>query len=414
MVAFHLPLALTFYLVLPCTYSFASAEDLKLEARMLPCDLIKYFGYPCEITYVTTEDGYVLEVYRIAHGIQESTSATARQENDQPRRRPPVLLVPPLLAGVDVYFLNLPSQSPGFLFADNGFDVWAMSVRENKPYVRHRTLSQDEPEFWQFSFDEIGRYDVAAAIDHVLNATGARKLTVLGFSQGTLTNFILQSTRPEYSEKVSLFIGYGPIGNITHIKNPVRLVMPFVPTLMKLVYPFTQAGFLGSTHGLRQLFTAACRFLGSIPCDVGFVLTGTSSPEQLNKTRIPVYLGHFPIGTSVQNFLHFYQIYKAKNLVMYDHGEAENRRRYGQVTPPPYPLERIKIPIALFSGQGDILADTADVSDLAYRLGTSLVFHRVVPQPSFRHQDFVNGNRANDFLHNTAIELAKKYLSQNP
>ncbi|KAH7939649.1 hypothetical protein HPB52_015543 [Rhipicephalus sanguineus] len=135
----------------------------------------------------------------------------------------------------------------------------------------------------------------------------------------------------------------------------------------KLVYPFTQGGYLGSTHGLRELFTAACKIFWSLPCDIGFAVTGTSSPEQLNK-----------------------------------------------VTPPPYPLERIQVPIAMFSSQGDILADTADVTDLAYRLGSSVVFHRVVPQASFCHQDFVNGNRANDFVHNTAIELAKKYSSQNP
>ncbi|XP_075531808.1 gastric triacylglycerol lipase-like isoform X2 [Dermacentor variabilis] len=365
-----------------CLHSFVTAEDLKLEARLPPCELIKYFGYPCVTTYATTEDGYILEVYRIAHGIQGNTSGTASQKNDR-LRRPPVLLVPPLLAAVDVYFFNLPSQSPGYLFADNGFDVWAMSMRENKPYISHKTLSPDEPEYWQFSFDEMGRYDVAACIDHVLNATGASKLTVVGFSQGTLANFILHSTRPEYSKK-------------------------------KLVYPFTQAGFLGSTNGLRKLFTIACSLLGSLHCDVGFVLTSTSSSEQLNKTRIPVYLGHFPIGSSVQNFLHFYQIYKAKNLVMYDHGEEENRRRYGQETPPPYPLERIRVPIALFSSQGDILADQSDVADLAYRLGSNLVLNYIVPQPSFCHQDFVGGNRANDILHNIAIELAKKYSSQNP
>ncbi|XP_075727340.1 lipase member K isoform X3 [Rhipicephalus microplus] len=359
--------------------SLASAEDLQLEARMPPCDLIKYHGYPCEITHATTEDGYILDVFRIAHGIQGNASRV----NDESQRRVPLLLVPSLMAPVDEYFWNLPSQSPGFLFADNGFDVWAMCVRENQPYVRHKKLSQEDPKFWQFSFDEMGRYDVAAAIDHVLNATGATKLTILGYSQGTLSNFILHSTRPEYSEK-------------------------------KLVYPFTLGGYLGSSHGLQELFSAVCSILWSVPCGIGTALTGTFSPEQLNKTRVPVYAGRFLLGTTVQNFLHFYQIYKAKNLVMYDHGKDENRRRYGQVTPPPYPIERIKVPIAMFSSQGDVLADTADVTDLAYRLGTSLVFHRVVPQASFTHQDFVSGNRANDFLHNTAIELAKKYSAYNP
>ncbi|XP_075728710.1 lipase member M-like [Rhipicephalus microplus] len=219
-------------LISPCSRSFALAEDLDLEARLPPCGLIKYFGYPCEVTYATTEDGYVLEVYRVEHGIQGDASDAAGGKNERSGRRPPVLLVPPLVSGVDLFFINLPSESPGFLFADSGFDVWALSLRENQPYVRHKTLSQDQPEFWQFSFDEMGRYDVAAGIDHVLNATGAPKLTVLAFSQGTIANFILHSTRPEYNEKVSLLITYGPIGNITHVGYPTKLILPYAPYLL--------------------------------------------------------------------------------------------------------------------------------------------------------------------------------------
>ncbi|XP_054917069.1 lysosomal acid lipase/cholesteryl ester hydrolase-like [Dermacentor andersoni] len=114
----------------------------------------------------------------------------------------------------------------------------------------------------------------------------------------------------------------------------------------------------------------------------------------------------------MQNFLHFYQIYEAKNLVMFDYGISENRQRYGQDTPPAYPMERIRLPIALFPSPGDTLATPADVSDLVDRLGENVVFEHVVPVPNFRHVDFVTGYRANDILHNVAIDLMRKYAAE--
>ncbi|XP_049511370.1 lipase 1-like [Dermacentor silvarum] len=101
-----------------------------------------------------------------------------------------------------------------------------MNTREAKTYASHLTLSKHNPKFWRFSFDEMGRYDVAVCIDHVLNATGAPKLTIVAFSQGFLANLVLHSVRPEYNEKVNLLVGYGPVGNITHIEPPFAWVLP--------------------------------------------------------------------------------------------------------------------------------------------------------------------------------------------
>ncbi|KAL3211706.1 hypothetical protein MRX96_008408 [Rhipicephalus microplus] len=146
-----------------------SEDDLTLQARLSPCELIKYNGYPCEMSYATTDDGYLLEVDHVPHGRDASPSTA----NDRATPRFPVLLLPAFTSASDMWFLNPPSQSPGFLLVDRGFDVWSMNSREAKSYSNHTTLSQSEPKYWRWSFDEIGRYDVAACVDHVLKATGA-------------------------------------------------------------------------------------------------------------------------------------------------------------------------------------------------------------------------------------------------
>ncbi|XP_077486623.1 lipase member M-like [Amblyomma americanum] len=199
----------------------ASAEDeLELQARLTPCELIRQFGYPCDVSYAATDDGYVLEVDRIRHGCYSCD--TWKQGTE---RRYPVLLLPSLMATSDMWFLNYPSQSPGFLLADDGFDVWAMNARESVEYSHHRTMSKEDEKYWQWSFDEIGRYDLAAGIDHVLTATGASKLTLFSLSQGVTIALVLLSTRPQYNEKVELVVGYAPMGNITDMRHPVPLAL---------------------------------------------------------------------------------------------------------------------------------------------------------------------------------------------
>ncbi|XP_054934085.1 gastric triacylglycerol lipase-like [Dermacentor andersoni] len=237
----------------------------------------------------------------------------------------------------------------------------------------------------------MGRYDMPACIDHVLDATGATKLNIVAFSQGFLANLILHSVRPEYSEKVNLLVGYGPVANITHIEPPFGWVVPIIPILEVLLYPITEAGFLGLSSGLRELISAACNTIAKTFCVASFTLTAFASPEQFNEA--------FLEGPE----------------------EADDEDRTGRPsttttadnvtrdTPPPYPLERIRLPIALFPAPGDTVATPADISDLVDRLGENVVFEHVVPVPTFRHLDFATGYRANDILHNVAIELMRKY-----
>nr|XP_054934128.1 lysosomal acid lipase/cholesteryl ester hydrolase-like [Dermacentor andersoni] len=401
------------FLVLASTSTCCTAEDeLALQARMTPCELIRYFGYPCEISYVTTDDGYVLEVDRVPRGRQGNAAAAEEQNGT---RRHPVLFVPVFASASDIWFFNFPSQTPGFLFADAGFDVWSMNSRETERYSNHTTLSKNDPEYWKFSsqipthsFDEIGRYDVAAGVDHVLNATGAERLTLVSLSQGVTSILVFLSTRPEYNDKVDLVVAYGPVANVSHLGPPLSLLIPFTPILATFIYPFSKAGFLGASEGLSVLLAKLCEILNGEVCSLAITITLFSSPYQLNETRLPMYIGHYPIGTTIQNFMHYYQVYKAKDFVMYDHGAKENRERYNQANPPAYPLERITTPWALFSSEGDQVADSRNVEELVARLGSRVILHRVVPQKTFGHVDFSIGYRSTDFLHNVAIDLVKQ------
>lgn len=68
---------------------------------------------------------------------------------------------------------------------------------------------------------------------------------------------------------------------------------------------------------------------------------------------------------------HYAQLIDTRSLDMYDFGEAGNMKRYHRKTPPHYNLTLIppSVPIALFTGGADYLADPTDVLRLVATMG---------------------------------------------
>lgn len=89
-----------------------------------------------------------------------------------------------------------------YLLADHDYDVWLGNARGNRYSRNHSTLDPDASKFWDFSWHEIGMYDLPAMIDYILKATGYKKLQYAGHSQGCTAFFVMCSMRPSYNEKV--------------------------------------------------------------------------------------------------------------------------------------------------------------------------------------------------------------------
>lgn len=84
-----------------------------------------------------------------------------------------------------------------------------------------------------FSFHELGKYDLPATIDYILNKTGQSTLFYIGHSMGTTAFFTLASVRPEYNKKVKLMQAFGPaaffVGNLS---TSVKILRDGVPMLL--------------------------------------------------------------------------------------------------------------------------------------------------------------------------------------
>jgi len=58
----------------------------------------------------------------------------------------------------------------GFILADNGYDVWINNTRGNRYSRNHVTLDpdHDKKQFWDYSFEEMAKYDQPALFEFVL------------------------------------------------------------------------------------------------------------------------------------------------------------------------------------------------------------------------------------------------------
>lgn len=83
-----------------------------------------------------------------------------------------------------------------------------------------------------------------------------------------------------------------------------------------------------------------------------------ADPELDNYDRYDVLVGHDPSGTSLMNMEHWKQSFDHGTFQAYDYGsDKENTAHYGQAMPPTWDLKNIRVPIRLFAGTTDELAD---------------------------------------------------------
>ena len=86
--------------------------------------------------------------------------------------------------------MNPPVELPIALqLVDRGFDVWFTNARGNT-YSKHNNLTYDwTPTYWDFSFDDLGKYDNVANMKYIYDYTGGKKVSFFGYSLGTTQAF---------------------------------------------------------------------------------------------------------------------------------------------------------------------------------------------------------------------------------
>jgi len=115
--------------------------------------------------------------------------------------------------------VNYPEVAPAFVASNAGYDVWLGNSRGNTFSRLHTTLDpdNDEAKYWNFDWQEMGKYDQPAFLDYITERTGHEKVAYIGHSQGTTQMFYALAENPEYfKSKISLFVALGPVTKLSH------------------------------------------------------------------------------------------------------------------------------------------------------------------------------------------------------
>ncbi|XP_007520822.1 gastric triacylglycerol lipase-like [Erinaceus europaeus] len=363
------------------------------EANMNISQMISYWGYPSEEHEVLTADGYVLTVNRIPHGKKDS-------ENRD--RRPVVYLQHGFLASATNWVTNLPNNSLGFILADAGYDVWMGNSRGNTWSRRNLFYSPDTTEFWAFSFDEMAEYDIPATINFILQKTGQEQISYVGHSQGVSIGLIAFSTNPNLAKKVKTFYALAPVATLTYTKS-ILGKLSYVPMFI-LRLMFGNKMFFSYNFLDKFVADQVCsrKVINSICSNTLFLFCGFDA-KNLNMSRFDIYLSHNPAGTSVQDILHWYQVKNAKKFQAYDWGSpSQNMIHYNQPTPRVYNITAMEVPIAVWSGGNDWLADPKDVNLLLPKF-PNLIYHKEIP--SYNHLDFIWAVNSPQEIYNEILSI---------
>ncbi|XP_038220209.1 lipase 3-like [Zerene cesonia] len=367
-------------------------SDNKSEIYLDSLGLIRKYNYPAEVHPVITDDGYLLNLFRI------------------PGQGPPILLVHGVGDSSDSWLVLGPESSLAFLLANAGFDVWLFNARGNR-YSKTNMNMVSNKRFWNFSFEEMGTHDLPATIDYILNKTFRPKLTYIGYSQGTTTFFIMCSSKPEYNEKINHAVLLAPVTWLTHTKYPL---MKFWAQIVNKLMNFSESAKVYEVFSfnkkIRDYHASVCNiksvynFLCYAEYYSGF---GLKNLIDLIPERLPVITSHIPAGVSVKTFFHFIQIYASKRFQRYDYGFERNKEMYSSVKPPEYNVSMISVPITLFVSEVDWFGDTEDVNILKSKLNSIEQVVAIGKSIEFSHLEFVYGARVNNYINEPVINILK-------
>ncbi|XP_047999032.1 lipase 3-like [Leguminivora glycinivorella] len=372
--------------------------NIKYRSRHEDCELrcdqlITKYGFPVETYEVVTEDGYILKMFRI------------------PSDGPPVLAQHGLIGSSDDYVVAGSESGIAYLLARDGYDVWLANSRGCKHSRRHIKIKPSQGIFWDFSWHEVGYYDLPAMIDYILNVTGREKLKFIGHSQGTTAFFVMGSERPEYMDKIALAVAMSPVAFNAHMRSPfIRLLAPSSGLLYAASRAFGihEVGPDNELVRLARWLTCGTGPLAELFCSNVMFLVAGYNVEQLNITNLPMIFCHMPSGASAKQLVHYAQEIISKKFRQFDYGAEENMKRYGSSEPPEYDLGKVTAPVSLVYSDADWLVHPRDVAKTRSLLPNVVDSHKV-PSKNFNHMDFIIAKDVKYLIYKRLSKILSRY-----
>ncbi|KAG3121696.1 hypothetical protein PI124_g992 [Phytophthora idaei] len=332
------------------------------DAGLNTVQIIQARGHAVETHKVTTADRYVLTMHRIPKSYAETRTGSAAAAN-----KPVVYMQHGLLDSSYTWVLNYRNQSLAFILADLGYDVW---LGNNRGHYQA---------FVGFSNNQ--------GLAKVVSYFGA--FTPVAWT-GAATSPILVTTAKTYVD--SWFQVFG-----------VNEFSPNNPVLQNMLGKF------------------ACAWAGVV-CD-GFIDLIGGPSNNINASRVHVYVTQTPAGSSVKNMAHYAQGIRDNTFASYDYGCSclhilgiglcstlicENKAKYGSFDPPAFPINKMVYPrTGFYNGAQDTLATKTDINQLRAGLPDGTIVHDKTID--FGHIDYTWAHNAHEHVYGDLIAQIQLY-----
>ncbi|XP_047001408.1 lipase 1-like isoform X3 [Schistocerca americana] len=312
--------------------------DPAVYATML--DGCRDYGLTCETHEVETEDGYQLTAHRVLvpPGVP---------------RRGALLAVSGLIGCSDSFLLPFPETSMLKPLSNAGYDVMLGNLR-GSAYTGHRRWSRSQPEYWRFSLDDMGEYDLEALVGLTQRVTGDARPFYLGHSSGGGALYTWLQRRPRAH----------------HVLRGALLWTPSV--------------FYTEPHStIFKIYNLL--------------------PESL-VNRLPAIAAHASCGMPTTTVAHYLQNIRAKRLQAFDFGQEENLSKYGSERPPAYHVVNSTLPTAFFLGTRDRLVSFEEAMRQIQMIPSN-VKKMVVPLEGYGHFHIVFDKNVHRLVHEKMLSF---------
>lgn len=358
--------------------------------------------YQVEVHEVITKDDYILRLHRI---IPQNRT-----------KKFPVFMQHGIMA-TSGDFVITEEGSLGYLYTDNGYDVWIGNVRGNKFSSKHSKLAKQDPDFWDFSFHEMGIYDLPAMIDYTLKISGSSKLFLIAHSQGCTASLVMLSSRPEYNDVILQAHLIAPASFMDHMPN--SYLRSFTPTLLEGFKQFPNFDLLINNPVAKESVETAIRTVASCTdnsltmetCRTFYRLFCGTNKERV-ETDLKLTKKHWKFLSttlSMKQIIHFGQLLQSGKFRRFDYDD-KNMPVYGSLRPPDYKLKNVKASVFMYAGGCDAVVAMSDIEHLKSSLPNVKLFKKL---KNYNHVDLIYGKYAKEDIYNDMIIATDKETATN-
>eukprot|EP00826_Nyctotherus_ovalis_P059519 TRINITY_DN8284_c0_g1_i2.p1 TRINITY_DN8284_c0_g1~~TRINITY_DN8284_c0_g1_i2.p1 ORF type:complete len:385 (+),score=85.65 TRINITY_DN8284_c0_g1_i2:188-1342(+) len=320
-------------LCLTVAFTFGAAK-INEDAFLSFTDILKKYNYKYEKHEAITEDGHKLVVYRVP------------PQANSPHKREPVYLQHGVLCTPEAFVAGGQEGSILFFLVRRGYDVWVPNSRGSLYSREHTKYAADDERYWNFTFEDQGRYDQRAVIDLIMNVTGYQKVHYWSHSMGGTQMLAALLEEPDYyRQHLYSAILAGPVFRFDTTKSPFIQILNYT----KILYILRDLGIHSFFPYLQSLSFGQVWLKSILGPIYDLVLKFVTEENSIvtDSYNIDVFYAHFPAGTSTKCFKHLIQLTEHTGFFKYREKASD------PVVPYDFRALPDDIPLAVYVGEYD-------------------------------------------------------------